>query len=149
MEKPLCHSVKEGTELVALAKKNDRILMVGYLLWYHSAVLKLKELIWAGELGRIQYIYLNRLNFGKIRREENIFWSFAPHDISVMLGLLIESPDGVRAQGGGLAPPAHRGCYDQSSLISKRGEGPYLRLMAPSLQRAETDRSGRSQNGGI
>lgn len=100
VEKPLCLSVKEGTELVALAKKHDRILMVGHLLWYHPAVLKLKELIRAGELGRIQYIYSNRLNLGKIRREENILWSFAPHDISVILGLLNETPDRVRAQGG-------------------------------------------------
>jgi UDP-2-acetamido-3-amino-2,3-dideoxy-glucuronate N-acetyltransferase len=100
VEKPLCLSIKEGEELVTLAKKQDLILMVGHLLWYHPAVLKLKELIRAGELGRIQYIYSNRLNLGKIRREENILWSFAPHDISVILGLLNESPDGVRAQGG-------------------------------------------------
>lgn len=100
VEKPLCLSVREGAELVDLAKKNDRTLMVGHLLWYHPAVLKLKELIRAGELGRIQYIYSNRLNLGKIRREENILWSFAPHDISVMLGLLNETPDTVRAQGG-------------------------------------------------
>lgn len=100
VEKPLCLSVKEGEELVTLANKRDLILMVGHLLWYHPAVLKLKELIRAGELGRIQYIYSNRLNLGKIRREENILWSFAPHDISVILGLLNESPDGVRAQGG-------------------------------------------------
>jgi UDP-2-acetamido-3-amino-2,3-dideoxy-glucuronate N-acetyltransferase len=100
VEKPLCLSVKEGADLVALAKKQERILMVGHLLWYHPAVLKLKELIRTGELGRIRYIYSNRLNLGKIRREENILWSFAPHDISVILGLLNESPDGVRAQGG-------------------------------------------------
>jgi len=100
VEKPLCLSVQEGRELVALANKNERILMVGHLLWYHPAVLKLKELIRAGELGRIQYIYSNRLNLGKIRREENILWSFAPHDISVILGLLNEMPDSVRAQGG-------------------------------------------------
>lgn len=100
VEKPLCLSVQQGAELVDLAKKNNRILMVGHLLWYHPAVLKLKELIRAGELGRIQYIYSNRLNLGKIRREENILWSFAPHDISVILGLLNEMPDSVRAQGG-------------------------------------------------
>lgn len=100
VEKPLCLSVQEGAELVALAKKKNRILMVGHLLWYHPAVLKLKELIRTGELGRIQYIYSNRLNLGKIRREENILWSFAPHDISVILGLLNEIPDSVRAQGG-------------------------------------------------
>ena len=100
VEKPLCLSVEEGHELVGLAKKQDRILMVGHLLWYHPAVLKLKDLIATGELGRIQYIYSNRLNLGKIRREENILWSFAPHDISVILGLLNEMPESVTAQGG-------------------------------------------------
>lgn len=100
VEKPLCLSVEEGRELVALANQQQRVLMVGHLLWYHPAVLKLKELIDSGELGRIQYIYSNRLNLGKIRREENILWSFAPHDISVILGLLGELPESVQAQGG-------------------------------------------------
>lgn len=100
VEKPLCLSVKEGQELVELAKSCQRIIMVGHLLWYHPAVLKLKELIDSGELGRIRYIYSNRLNLGKIRREENILWSFAPHDISVILGLVGEMPDSVVAQGG-------------------------------------------------
>jgi UDP-2-acetamido-3-amino-2,3-dideoxy-glucuronate N-acetyltransferase len=100
VEKPLCLSVETGESLVALAKAQGRILMVGHLLWYHPAVLRLKELIDNGELGRIQYIYSNRLNLGKIRREENILWSFAPHDISVILGLLEDMPDAVHAQGG-------------------------------------------------
>jgi UDP-2-acetamido-3-amino-2,3-dideoxy-glucuronate N-acetyltransferase len=100
VEKPLCLSVETGESLVALAKAQGRILMVGHLLWYHPAVLRLKELIDNGELGRIQYIYSNRLNLGKIRREENILWSFAPHDISVILGLLEDMPDAVYAQGG-------------------------------------------------
>ena len=72
VEKPLCLSVDEGLTLVDLAQKHGRILMVGHLLWYHPAILKLKGLIDTGELGRIQYIYSNRLNLGKIRREENI-----------------------------------------------------------------------------
>lgn len=100
VEKPLCLSVQTGESLVALAQERDRILMVGHLLWYHPAVLRLKELVESGALGRIQYIYSNRLNLGKIRREENILWSFAPHDISVILGLLGEMPDAVHAQGG-------------------------------------------------
>ncbi len=100
VEKPLCLSAEEGRGLVALAKERGRILMVGHLLWYHPAILKLKSLIESGELGRIQYIYSNRLNLGKIRREENILWSFAPHDISVILGLLGEMPNAVQAQGG-------------------------------------------------
>src|SRR5262245_55200897 len=100
VEKPLCLSVEEGERLVSLAAEKRRTLMVGHLLWYHPAVLKLKELIDAGVLGRIQYIYSNRLNLGKIRREENILWSFAPHDISVILGLLGEMPDAIDARGG-------------------------------------------------
>ena len=100
VEKPLCLSAEQGQSLVALARERRRILMVGHLLWYHPAVLKLKDLIDSGELGRIQYIYSNRLNLGKIRREENILWSFAPHDISVILGLLGETPHSVTAQGG-------------------------------------------------
>ncbi|WP_417911274.1 Gfo/Idh/MocA family oxidoreductase [Candidatus Electronema sp. PJ] len=100
VEKPLCLSEEEGAELIALAEQQGRILMVGHLLWYHPVVLKLKELIDAGALGRIQYIYSNRLNLGKLRREENVLWSFAPHDISVILGLLGEMPESIQAQGG-------------------------------------------------
>jgi UDP-2-acetamido-3-amino-2,3-dideoxy-glucuronate N-acetyltransferase len=100
VEKPLCLDIDEGRELVALAERKRRVLMVGHLLWYHPAVLKLREMVRAGELGRIQYIYSNRLNLGKIRREENILWSFAPHDVSVILGLLGEMPEDVQAQGG-------------------------------------------------
>lgn len=100
VEKPLCLEVQEGKALVALAAEKQRVLMVGHLLWYHPAILKLKTLVDAGELGRIQYIYSNRLNLGKIRREENILWSFAPHDISVILGLVGEMPESVEAQGG-------------------------------------------------
>ena len=100
VEKPLCLSEEEGAELIELAEQKGRILMVGHLLWYHAAVLRLKALIEAGALGRIQYIYSNRLNLGKLRREENVLWSFAPHDISVILGLLGEMPESIQAQGG-------------------------------------------------
>lgn len=100
VEKPIALSKAEGQALASLAREKGRILMVGHLLWYHPAVLRLKELVGAGELGRIQYIYSNRLNLGKIRREENILWSFAPHDISVILGLLGQEPESVQSQGG-------------------------------------------------
>jgi UDP-2-acetamido-3-amino-2,3-dideoxy-glucuronate N-acetyltransferase len=116
VEKPLCLNIDEGKQLARLAADNGRVLMVGHLLWYHPAVLKLKELIDDGELGRIQYIYSNRLNLGKIRREENILWSFAPHDISVILGLLGEMPDLVYSQGGNYL---HKGIADvTTSLLS-------------------------------
>ena len=100
IEKPLCLSEREGAELNTLAKEHGRVLMVGHLLWYHPVVLKLKELVESGKLGRLQYIYSNRLNLGKLRREENVLWSFAPHDISVILGLTGEMPQSIDAQGG-------------------------------------------------
>lgn len=101
VEKPLALTAPEGEALVELAARNSRILMVGHILRYHPAVLRLKELIRDGSLGRIQYLYSNRLNIGKIRTEENILWSFAPHDISVMLALLDEEPCHVACEGGG------------------------------------------------
>jgi UDP-2-acetamido-3-amino-2,3-dideoxy-glucuronate N-acetyltransferase len=100
VEKPLALEVQEGQELIDLAARQGRILMVGHILQYHPAVLKLKELVASGELGKVQYIYSNRLNIGKIRTEENILWSFAPHDISVMLLLLEEMPTEVSSHGG-------------------------------------------------
>ena len=100
VEKPLALSAAEGAELVELAARNRRILMVGHILQFHPAVQKLKELIRDGALGRLHYVYSNRLNIGKIRTGENILWSFAPHDISVMLGLLDEDPESVTCDGG-------------------------------------------------
>jgi UDP-2-acetamido-3-amino-2,3-dideoxy-glucuronate N-acetyltransferase len=100
VEKPLALHSSEGTELVELAKERGRILMVGHILEYHPAVVELKRLIHTGELGKLQYIYSSRLNLGKLRTEENILWSFAPHDISVMLSLLGELPDRISSHGG-------------------------------------------------
>src|ERR1700760_88610 len=105
VEKPLALRVEEGRELVEIAESQQRILMVGHILQYHPAILKLKELIGNGELGRIQYIYSSRLNWGKLRTEENILWSFAPHDISAILYLLDEMPVSVTATGGSYINP--------------------------------------------
>lgn len=100
VEKPLAIDVSHGEELVRLAALRGRILMVGHILRYHPAILKLQQLIRDGTLGKLNYLYSSRLNIGKIRTEENILWSFAPHDISVMLALLGEDPSGVSCQGG-------------------------------------------------
>jgi UDP-2-acetamido-3-amino-2,3-dideoxy-glucuronate N-acetyltransferase len=100
VEKPLALAVRDGQELVKLAADAKRILMVGHILRYHPAVRRLKDIIDAGGLGQVEYIYSNRLSIGKLRTEENILWSFAPHDVSVMLGLLGEMPAAVSCQGG-------------------------------------------------
>ena len=100
VEKPLALASKEGEELAALAEEEGLILMVGHLLQYHPCVRAIQRLLAQGELGKLQYITSNRLNLGKIRREENALWSFAPHDISVILSLVGgELPDQVRCLG--------------------------------------------------
>lgn len=110
VEKPMALTSADGEELVQIAGKEKRILMVGHILQYHPGVIKLKELIDNGELGRIRYIYSNRLNIGKLRIEENVLWSFAPHDISLILTFLNgEEPEQVDAHGGAYVNP---GIYD-------------------------------------
>ena len=100
VEKPLALTVTEGQELVERAERAGKVLMVGHILQYHPAVIRLQQLIRDGTLGKIEYIYSNRLNIGKLRTEENILWSFAPHDISLILSLLGEEPLAVTAFGG-------------------------------------------------
>jgi UDP-2-acetamido-3-amino-2,3-dideoxy-glucuronate N-acetyltransferase len=100
VEKPLATSVADGEDLVRRARAAGRILMVGHILRYHPAVVRLQQLLEAGELGTLRYVYSNRLNIGKIRTEENILWSFAPHDISVILALLGRAPEQVVCLGG-------------------------------------------------
>jgi UDP-2-acetamido-3-amino-2,3-dideoxy-glucuronate N-acetyltransferase len=99
VEKPLALGVSEGQEVVEVAAASTRVLMVGHLLRYHPAFEELQAIIASGRLGRLQYIYSNRLNLGRIRREENVFWSFAPHDLSMILALAGEMPERVRAVG--------------------------------------------------
>ena len=119
VEKPLSLTAAEGEELIDLAARSERILMVGHILQYHPAVIKLKALVAAGELGKIQYVYSNRLNIGKLRTEENILWSFAPHDISTILSLLGEEPVSVKALGGDYLS---RGVFDTTlTTLAFRG----------------------------
>lgn len=99
VEKPLSLKVDEAQKLCDLSGEMNRKLMVGHLLQYHPAFLELKRLIAHGDLGRLQYIYSNRLNLGKFRNEENILWSFAPHDISMILGLAGDLPESIYATG--------------------------------------------------
>jgi predicted dehydrogenase len=99
VEKPLALSVRHAEDLVRIARERDRILMVGHLLLYHPAVRYLKGLVERGELGDLFYLYSQRVNLGKVRRDENALWSFAPHDLSVILHLLGMEPIDVVARG--------------------------------------------------
>jgi predicted dehydrogenase len=99
VEKPLTLRVEHAEELVRLANERGRILMVGHLLLYHPAVQYLKRMVDEGALGEVLYIYSQRVNLGKVRKDENALWSFAPHDLSVILHLLDMEPIDVVARG--------------------------------------------------
>jgi UDP-2-acetamido-3-amino-2,3-dideoxy-glucuronate N-acetyltransferase len=107
VEKPLALSLEHAEELQKLALKNNRTLMVGHLLQYHSAYSTLKKMIKEDKLGKLQYLYSNRLNLGKFRTEENIWWDYAPHDVSMILGLVGKLPDSVTATGANYLKHTH------------------------------------------
>ncbi len=100
VEKPITLIPNEAEELLNLSLSLNLKLMVGHVLLFHPAVLKIKNGIEKGEIGKLQYIYSNRLNLGAIRSEENALWSFAPHDISVIQFLVGDNPTDIQANGG-------------------------------------------------
>lgn len=100
VEKPLSLTYQDGLRLVRLAEERGRILMVGHVLEYHPAIAQLIRMVRRNELGKVRYIYSNRVSLGRVRREENILWSFAPHDVAVILRVMNATPFQVSACGG-------------------------------------------------
>jgi len=105
VEKPMTLSVEEADELTGLARQHGLVLMVGHILEYHPAFVKLKEWVADGRLGKLVYLYSHRLDLGRILQEENVLWSLAPHDLSMMLRLLGCAPDSVQATGSASITP--------------------------------------------
>lgn len=99
VEKPLALTMSDAKSMIQTAHQKQKILMVGHLLQYHSAYLKLKEMVKKGDIGDIRHIFSDRMSFGKIRTEENVLWSFAPHDFSMVLGLIDEMPSYIQTTG--------------------------------------------------
>ena len=99
VEKPLALKSSQVKSLMKIESSNKKLIMVGHQLHFHSAVLKMKELINSGEIGNIKWVYSNRLNMGKIRPYENVLWSFAPHDISLMLDFVDSEITKTEVQG--------------------------------------------------
>jgi UDP-2-acetamido-3-amino-2,3-dideoxy-glucuronate N-acetyltransferase len=105
VEKPLALHAGEAEALCAAAERAARVLMVGHVLQYHPAFVQLDQLVRRGVLGRLRYAYSNRLNLGRIRRDESTLWSFAPHDVSMLLRLVGSEPDWVQAVGDSYVQP--------------------------------------------
>lgn len=114
VEKPLTLRSEDARSLVALANERNVPLMVGHVLLFHPAIRKIREMIDADKVGRLQYIYSNRLNLGTIRTEENILWSFAPHDISIFQYLVDRTPIRVESRGGAFVQP---GIHDTTMTV--------------------------------
>lgn len=106
VEKPIALDIGEARALAALAEERSRVLMVGHLLHYHPLFARLLELIREGVLGRVRYVFSNRLNQGRVRTEENALWSLAPHDISMILAIAGRKPVHVTAEGHAAVQPA-------------------------------------------
>ncbi|MHB0976691.1 MAG: Gfo/Idh/MocA family protein [Candidatus Aquicultorales bacterium] len=105
VEKPLSNVASEASELVELAMQSGKTLMVGHILEYHPATVRLKEMIDQGELGAIQYLYLIRTNLGRVRTDVNVMWDLAPHDLSIVHYLLGGRPVRVSAKGKSYVVP--------------------------------------------
>lgn len=105
VEKPITLSSKKAEELLALSQAKKTLLMVGHVLLFHPAIKTIKGLIDEGRVGKLQYLYSNRLHLGTVRTEENILWSFAPHDISIFQYLIGKLPEEVTARGSAFLQP--------------------------------------------
>ena len=105
VEKPITLTAKDARKLQSLANENGVNLMVGHVLLFHPAIREIKKLISEGKIGKLQYIYSNRLNLGTVRTEENILWSFAPHDIAIFQYLVEDMPREIVSHGGAFLQP--------------------------------------------
>lgn len=120
VEKPLTLTIEDAEELVDLAKKQSVNLMVGHLLLFHPAIQKIKDLVDDGRIGKLQYIYSNRLNLGQVRTEENVFWSLAPHDIAIFQYLSDSFPKSINVHGSIFL---QKGIYDSTITHMKYPNG--------------------------
>lgn len=120
VEKPFTLNIKNAEELVKLADDNNVNIMAGHVLLFHPAIIKIKELITSGKIGKLQYIYSNRLNLGQVRTRENVFWSLAPHDVAIFQYLSESFPVAVKAQGSAFL---QKGIHDSTITLLKYPNG--------------------------
>jgi UDP-2-acetamido-3-amino-2,3-dideoxy-glucuronate N-acetyltransferase len=113
VEKPLAMTLEEADEMIGAAARAKRHLMVGHLLQYHPVFARLRDMVKRGDLGELRYVYSNRLSLGKIRSEEDVVWSFAPHDISMILSLVGRNVKTVHCKASDILQP---GISDTASL---------------------------------
>lgn len=140
IEKPVAMTLAEATALAELARKSGRVGMVGHLMVYHPAVVRLRDLLRSGELGKLHYLHSTRVNLGRLRSDENALWSFGPHDLS-MIDYLLEQrvPLNVAARGQSVL---QRGVEDVVFLTLRYATGEmahvHLSWLSPRKERRLT-----------
>ena len=105
VEKPFALTLEDGESVIAAAKAAGRQLMIGHLLQYHPLFAQLKRMVEGGDIGALRYVFSTRLNLGKVRNDENVLWSVAPHDFSMLLSLVGEAPVSISAYGADILTP--------------------------------------------
>jgi len=105
VEKPLAMDLGDATSVAAACRSAHRVGMVGHLMIHHPAVIRLRELLKSGVLGRLHYLHSTRVNLGRLRQDENALWSFGPHDLSMILFLMDGMPKSVTARGQSVLQP--------------------------------------------
>ena len=134
VEKPLAIDVESAERVVAAAEAAGAVLLVGHVLEYHPAVRRLHELVGSGEVGDLRWAYSHRLNLGRVRTVENTLWSFAPHDVALLIGLAGTDPETVTCRGGAYLTPGIEDVAFHGDVVSRRCGGADLRQLAASLQ---------------
>lgn len=130
VEKPIALTLEEGERMKAAAQKAGKVLMVGHLLQYHPAFVALRDFVRGGGLGTLRYAYSHRCSLGKFRTEENALWSFAPHDVSMLLALFGQAPETVHGSGGAYVTP---GVEDECRLDFEFAGGARAHIFASWL----------------
>ena len=120
IEKPMAGSTAECEELIAIAKKQGLVLMVGHTFLYSPAVRKIKEIVDRGDVGEIRYISARRLNLGLFQKDINVVWDLAPHDISIILFIMGERPSSLNCRGGAHVTPGVEDVTTMSLQFSKK-----------------------------
>lgn len=139
VEKPLTLKSAHAEQLVRMADEKGVVLFTGHLMVYHSAINWIRDYIASGELGDVLYLYLQRLNLGKVRTEENAFWSLAPHDVSIALYLLGEDPSSVSANGAAyVTPGVHDTVFANMAFPSGRMANIHVSWLDPHKTRKLT-----------
>ena len=139
IEKPLALDLGDALRVAEAGARSGKVGMVGHVMLYHPAVVKLRAMLASGSLGALHYLFSTRVNLGRLRVDESALWSFGPHDLSMIDFLLEQEPESVAARGQSVL---QRGIEDVVFLTLRFASGPmahvHLSWLNPRKERRLT-----------